>query len=132
MILRTRWTNRYRRAALLELQRLAAASRRVDQRAQALARLTELLKRVALVAWPRAIVAPLSGAQWLAFLDRTGRTRDFTGMPGRLLGHITYRAHTADELRQAEVDDLFRVARSWILDHDKTVTFDQQQETTSC
>jgi hypothetical protein len=55
-----RWRrNAYRREALREL---TAASP---------PRIAAILKRAALVAWPRAQVAGLAGADWAAFLRRT-------------------------------------------------------------
>lgn len=63
-----RWRrNAYRRAALAELERLGSPAD--DGRAVAI---SAILKRTALVAYPRETVAPLTGAAWLAFLDRTG------------------------------------------------------------
>ena len=64
--------NAYRRAALAEL-----AAVNVDGPAAAAA-ISAVLKRVALVAYPRSEVASLTGAAWLAFLDRAGATTDFT------------------------------------------------------
>jgi hypothetical protein len=51
----------YRRAALRELATAANASA-----------IAEILKRTALVAYPRKDVAALSGAAWLAWLAQTG------------------------------------------------------------
>lgn len=67
-----RRANRYRREALVELEALAertmieAVPERFDQE------LAELLKRTALVAWPREEVAGLSGGEWAAFLRQHG------------------------------------------------------------
>ena len=55
--------NAYRRAALQELATADAGA------------ISAILKRTALAAFPREQVASLSGAEWLAFLDRTGGTR---------------------------------------------------------
>jgi hypothetical protein len=55
--------NAYRRAALHELEQAAPST------------ISSILKRAALIAFPRAEVAALSGPAWLAFLDRTGGTR---------------------------------------------------------
>jgi len=52
----------YRRAALRKLAAAANASA-----------IAEILKRTALVAYPRKDVAALSGAAWLAWLAQTGR-----------------------------------------------------------
>ncbi len=45
-----------------------------------------VLKRLALVRYPRAEVAELSGARWNAFLDETANTDQFTTGMGRVLG----------------------------------------------
>lgn len=56
--------NAYRRAALLEL----------SQAGDDPATIAEILRRTALVAYDRTTVASLSGAAWIAFLERTGQT----------------------------------------------------------
>jgi hypothetical protein len=66
--------NAYRRAALAELRAIGAAA---DPAARATS-VSAVLKRAALVAYPRATVASLTGSAWLAFLDSTGRTMDFS------------------------------------------------------
>jgi hypothetical protein len=53
--------NAYRRAALHELQRTTTV-----------AGIAEILKRAALVAYPRTDIAALSGSAWCQWLGRTG------------------------------------------------------------
>jgi hypothetical protein len=65
--------NAYRRAALAELGALGPVSD-----AAGAAAVSAILKRTALVAYPRADVASLTGSGWLAFLDRTAAGNDFT------------------------------------------------------
>jgi hypothetical protein len=62
-VVRHRRRNAYRRAALRELETVDARD------------ISPLLKRAALMAFPREQVASLSGPAWLAFLDRTGGTQ---------------------------------------------------------
>lgn len=94
--------NRYRRAALRELDRLPPTG----------AAVAALLKRTALAAYPRAEVASLTGPAWLAFLNRTGGTDAFTTGPGAALGDAEYTAHPpAADAR------LFDLARAWVRDH---------------
>ncbi|WP_395665487.1 DUF4381 domain-containing protein [Methylocella sp.] len=72
-----RWRrDAYRRAALAELDRLAPAAD-----AAGAAAVSAVLKRAALVAYPRVDVASLTGGAWLAFLDRTGGD-GFSGRAG--------------------------------------------------
>ena len=79
---RRRAANLYRRQALAELDALVAALGAKGGRHQVAARLPELLKRVALHVEPRAAVAGLSGAEWLAELDRLYGGDGFTQGPG--------------------------------------------------
>jgi hypothetical protein len=65
--------NAYRRAALSELAVIGTVA---DPAA-----VSAVLKRAALVAYPRREVARLTGPAWLAFLDRTATTSDFTSGP---------------------------------------------------
>ena len=99
--------NRYRRAALVELEGLEAEA----GRSESAAALAALVKRVALAAYPRERVASLSGEEWLTFLDATGGTTAFTAGPGRRL-EAGYEPgeHRADP-------ELFTLVRRWIKDH---------------
>lgn len=101
-----RWRrDRYRRAALRELDRLPRSGNLVPA-------LAALMKRTALAAFPRAEVASLTGAAWLAFLNHTGGTDAFTNGPGAALGNAEYAAHPA-----AADARLIDVARAWLRDH---------------
>ncbi len=90
--------NAYRREALRDLD--AADARQASG----------ILKRAALAAWPRDQVASLSGAAWLAFLDRTGRTDSFTHGPGRDLEALTFGG-------AGDRDAVVVAARQWLRDH---------------
>jgi len=73
------------------------------------AALSALLKRVALARFPRTDVAALSGAEWLAFLDRTGGNGRFREGAGAVLAHGPY----APRL-DCDADTLLALARDWI------------------
>lgn len=70
----------------------------------------ELLRRVALVHYPRRQVAPLAGEDWLRFLDESGGQGRFEHGVGRVLAEGAYRP-------ECEVDPqaLAGLTRSWIL-----------------
>ena len=116
---RRRIANRYRREALDALAVIESDVRVREVRAEALARLPELLKRVALSAVSRADVASLTGERWLSFLD-TGYDGDgFTRGPGRLLPTLAYRSSDSLEaISHQEACDLVELARLWIGSHD--------------
>ncbi len=101
--------NAYRRAALRELAAIEADSAG-DARARA-ARVAGVVKRAALVAYPRPEVAGLYGAEWRAFLERSAGTRlDPVGLAG--FGDAAYRDGTA-----ADLAPMLGVARAWIGGH---------------
>ena len=104
-----RWwhRNRYRRAALAELDRIEGEH---DATSVPLA-LASLVRRTALAAFPRDKVASLTGVAWLAFLDRTADTRTFSEGAGRALEDVAYRPTPAD------ARPLIRAVRHWIKAH---------------
>ena len=73
------------------------------------AEISSLLKRVALVRFPRAQVAALTGRAWLELLDREGGGGRFAEGPGRVLAEGPY-APDADFDAAALLD----LARDWI------------------
>jgi len=88
----------YRQARLRRRrQRLYAAISELEHRLHTtpepvlLARISELLKRLALAQYPRDRVAALHGQAWLEFLDRTGGNGRFAHGPARVLGDGAYR-----------------------------------------
>jgi hypothetical protein len=107
----------YRRAALAELRGLEARSADAARREAALREVPALVKRTALAAFPRPRVASLSGAAWLAFLDRTGRTDAFTRGGGQVLPALAYDPAAA-RMDATAAGELFRIVRTWIGTHD--------------
>jgi hypothetical protein len=103
-----RWrADAYRRAALAEL---ASASTVVE--------IATLLKRTALSVFERREVAGLSGAAWLAFLDRSGGTTAFTRGPGARLPELCYDPKAAAALAASELAHLRAVVGDWIRHHE--------------
>lgn len=107
----------YRRAALAELEALHARAAAPGDRDAAMRALAPLVKRTALAAFAREDVAALSGADWLRFLDRTGRTDAFTAGRGRALAEVAYDPAAVAHMDGAETEELFRVVRRWIETH---------------
>lgn len=108
--LRRAWRRHRRRARVeAELDALLAAHRAGGDARALAAGVSLLLKRVALARWPRPEVAGLSGADWLAFLDRTGGHGDFADGPGRALARAGYGAP-----EPVEAEALGAAARAWI------------------
>lgn len=72
------------------------------------ARVSELLKRVALVYFPREKVAGLQGESWILFLNTTATGLDFNSVRKELL-EVPYHS-----MRSGDLDALFIIARAWI------------------
>jgi len=107
-----RWrSNAYRR----EGARRIRATRSMPPEA-ALDAIARVLKRVALTTCGRETVSSLSGAEWRAFLDRTGRTHEFSSEPGERLTTLRY-AGRGESVSTAELETLRRISRRWILSH---------------
>lgn len=88
------WRRRHRlsapiRAAFVELDAWRASASDRDPR-DAADELAALLRRAALVRYPRPLVAQLTGDDWLRFLDRTSESDAFSRGPARMLGNDRY------------------------------------------
>lgn len=75
--------------------------------------ISTVLKRAALAAWPREEVAALTGADWLAFLDRTGRTTAFDQGDGRHIETLAF----GGAVDAASADAARIAARAWVRGH---------------
>jgi hypothetical protein len=94
--------NRYRREAL---KALATAS--PDQ-------FSALLKRTAIVAWPRERVASLSGESWLSFLTQTSAIELFQAAPGNRMEDLALRSTPVSP----EDEEILRsISAQWIRRH---------------
>lgn len=93
----------YRRAALREL-----ASANAEP-----AVVASILRRTALVAYPREDVATLSGAEWLAFLDQSYAGSGFADGPGRVFATAPFRPTPPNPAATA-------LACDWIRRHRKS------------
>lgn len=106
------WRRRAQRAALRELDKLAAAHARDGEATRLAGGLSRLLRRHAMARFPQAGVAGLTGTAWLRFLDAHGGNGAFCDGPGSALETIPYRAN--NEMDAAQVAALFTLARSWL------------------
>ncbi len=97
------------RLALDELARLRADLKTQGNPGDFVRGLSRLLRRFALVRFPRRRVAGLTGAAWLEFLDAHGGDGRFSAHPGRLLAEAPYRSPA--ELPADEISDL---VEKWI------------------
>lgn len=103
-----RWrANAYRRQAMSELEKLPQGD---------LVGISTLLKRVALVAYPRRRVASLSGTTWTDFLSQTCQKCDFSHGEVAKIGTAAYvdANRTCDPSTWQEV---YRVSKVWISHH---------------
>ena len=82
--LRSWQQGRYRREALQSLKGISESG------PLAAAALPDLLKRVALSAWPRDEIAGLVGPEWHRFLDHAAGSERFEGEAGRRLEQAAY------------------------------------------
>lgn len=99
--------NRYRRAALADLDRILQGSPAV-----VVSQLALLVRRTALAVFPRQKVAELSGDAWLTFLDQSYGGHEFSAGAGRALSHGPY--EPPHESPAAGLPDL---VRRWIHMH---------------
>jgi len=107
-----RWrANAYRREALRLINRIGTKGSLVE--------LPEIMKRTALSAFPRSEVASLSGEAWLAFLDDTLRTTEFSDGPGRRLADLAFSIDGGESLSEEERRELLGLARRWLAGHRK-------------
>jgi hypothetical protein len=93
--------------ALTVLERTLATERS----AEGLARISVLLRRLALTRFPRDKVAALSGDAWLRFLDESGGNGRFSDGPGRVLADGPYRRTLASDL---DIAALGALVREWV------------------
>ncbi|HNP59726.1 MAG TPA: DUF4381 domain-containing protein [Nitrospirales bacterium] len=116
---RRRWMlSRYRKSALIELDRIEALALHPESQVKGLAELPVLVKRTALSFKSREEVAALTGEAWLRFLDTSYGGTGFAQGVGRLLIHAGYEVPTSSpHEKQEKIVDLFRLVRYWIRRH---------------
>ena len=114
---RTWLSNRYRRAALQELQLLTEDVTGVENRMTGLRQLPVLLKRTALSAYPRNDVASLSGENWHQFLNSTAKGPLFTEELFVTLDDLSYTRVELSDNDSRDVSALISASKQWIKHH---------------
>ena len=109
MIHRAYSNGRAKRQALRELAQFEQQYQQDTNSQLASARLSELLKRVALAYYPRTQVAGLRGEAWIAFLNSTGKGLNFNSVRVQLL-ELPYQPI----IPRSNLHLLFKLTRKWI------------------
>lgn len=99
---------RSKRQALRVLKSYQEDDAKQHNSQQSSARISELLKRVALVYYPRARVASLQGQAWIDFLNQSAQHIDFNTV-SFLLTECPYQPPG-----EHDVSPLFHLAKGWI------------------
>lgn len=107
------WRNRYRREALKQLKQLEVS----EDLYTVVCHLPFLLKATALQRFPRSIIAPLSGEDWLSFLSGHYPGPSFNDPLGRQLIAVSYQHKPQWTLQDDEAKALIERTRSWIKTH---------------
>ena len=80
-----------------------------------IAEINTLLRQLAVNYYPRARIASLTGAQWLQFLDQSGKTQDFTKGAGRILIDAPYQPDdSSGNLNNFNKDEFIPLIRRWV------------------
>lgn len=82
-----------------------------EKKTEALSEINILLRRLALMHFPRKKLASLTGENWLQFLDKSGNTQDFSQGAGRILADVPYLARMPDS---ANLKGLTQVVKQWV------------------
>jgi hypothetical protein len=110
-----RWRrNRYRRAANRDMIRIQRALTRGAPHYVTVQNLALLVRRTALVSFPRTSVASLSGTRWLSFLDRSYDGSGFSQGVGRVLAAAPYEPSGHADV---PMGPLFNLIQQWIWTH---------------
>ena len=71
--------------------------------------LSNLLRRTALTFHDKDAVASLQGSSWLEFLDKTGKTKEFSQGAGKVLGNEVFQQKV-----NPDMNALFPLVKKWI------------------
>jgi hypothetical protein len=121
--------NRYRRAALNELQLLENRINNPDERDANLRQIPVLLKRTALSVYPRTEVASLSGKDWFQFLNSTVKKPSFSEATANTLNSVSYSTGELSDVNSQATAALINASRSWLKHHQPTVQPENSKDT---
>jgi len=102
----------FQQQAITELKQLGEQYQ--QQPGEYLQALNRLLKRTALICHPSQQVASLAGKEWLAFLDQSGSTQQFSQGAGQYLMDGPYAAPSENTLTQDQLNMLAELAQHWL------------------
>ena len=105
--------NQYRyvlKVALQQLKALRNLQHHNPDNVSVAAEISILMRRTALHYFSRKKIAGLSGDAWLAFLNKTGHTEQFSGVNGQLLLAAPYQKNS-----DIDTEPLFNLAEQWLL-----------------
>ncbi len=71
--------------------------------------LSNLLRRTALAYYDNDAVASLQGSSWLEFLDKTGKTKEFSQGAGKVFGNEVFQQKV-----NPDMNALFPLVKKWI------------------
>jgi hypothetical protein len=95
-----RYRQKQKRQQLIFQQLTSIEEKLLLQDPTAVSDCSVLLRKIALLNFPRQDVAGLHGEAWLKFLDQTGKTQDFSHGCGRLLITVAYQQQWNDTATQ--------------------------------
>lgn len=115
-LIRTVTHQAVKRAALRELKSYRVLFSQNPNFSLLTANLSMLLRRMALARFARSEVAGLTGDAWLSFLDRTGKTHEFSNGVGKIFATMPYQSPKNIEKSMAQInpDALFDLTQKWI------------------
>jgi hypothetical protein len=111
LLLRSWRRHRLQKEILASLDQLQQHSDQTTP--QFLAELSILLRRVAMMKFPRQQVAALTGKRWLSFLDLHGGDGEYSNGVGSVLADGPY-ARYSETGNEIDRDALLTLARKWI------------------
>lgn len=114
MALRRHRRNAYRREALRILETIEADMAAPERRIDGLRKISALLKRTALAAWPRQSVAAITEDRWTSFLQVSANGEEEKSLTSAL--GLEYRA-AGEAMSNEACDKVIADARRWIEKH---------------